>query len=667
MYSKQMYDELTKVTQALLEKRTPESVYDQITKSVCAILKASAALLVIYDEKAKTFSAMHAYHLPEQYLQKAKKDISIAYSVLRTKRTKIVRNIGQIYRKRDENILDLMKKHDIASLVSTPLRLDSKALGCLNIYFRRPLKSFKAKGVMDFYARISALAIAHVRVNNRIEETVKMLNGLEDISRLFASSFKVSEILKAILSTAVNISNADSGSVILIDGKNKKILNAYEYSKRTKKTREYESTARLEGGISGEILRTKRAITVSDTGTYKNVNPVAIQKKRVSVAGIPLIAREQVIGILFLDSFTPRMFTQREIDYLTLLSNQAAIIINNALLDDIVKRESKETALLYEVSQSLISTLDFDQLLKNILQHLKETFDFLNISVLLVDEEQQMLYTHSSISYSPEDYDLRLKIGKEGITGHVAQSKRMYYSPDVRQDNYYVPGNNKTRSEVCFPLLIGERLIGVLDVESTRIEGFTPDAIRLLSSLSAQIAIAIDNARLYAETKKLSLTDPLTSLSNRRSFDIFIDAEIKRAERYRRTFVVMMIDFDNFKNYNDKYGHTAGDVVLQKLSKIMKDIIRDVDFLCRYGGDEFVSVLPETDASFALDVAERMRKKIAAQRIQPKITLSIGIASFPHDARDKSRLIDLADQACYEAKQRGGNRVLFTFKPKDDK
>jgi diguanylate cyclase (GGDEF)-like protein len=356
-----------------------------------------------------------------------------------------------------------------------------------------------------------------------------------------------------------------------------------------------------------------------------------------------------------------------EIDYLTILSNQAAIAMGNAMLDDIVKRETKETALLYEVSQSLISTLDFDQLLKNILQHLKETFDFLNISVLLVDEEKQTLYTHASISYSPEDSNLRLKIGQDGITGHVAKSKRMYYSPDVQKDNYYVAGNNKTRSEVCFPLLIGERLIGVLDVESTRIDGFAPDALRLLSSLSAQIAIAIDNARLYAETKKLSLTDPLTALSNRRSFDIFIDAEIRRAERYRRTFVVMMIDFDNFKNYNDKYGHTAGDSVLQKLSKIMKEVIRDVDFLCRYGGDEFVSILPETDASYALDVAERMRKKIAALKIQPKITLSIGIASFPHDARDKSRLIDLADQACYEAKQRGGNRVLFTFKPKEDR
>jgi diguanylate cyclase (GGDEF)-like protein len=322
---------------------------------------------------------------------------------------------------------------------------------------------------------------------------------------------------------------------------------------------------------------------------------------------------------------------------------------------------------LYDVSQSLITTLDFDQLLNNVLQHLKDTFGFLNASVLLVDEEKQALYTHSSIVYSREDRDLRLRIGLDGITGHVAKTKRMYYSPDVNKDTYYVPGIDNTRSEACFPLLTGDHLIGVLDVESSEVNGFSQDVIRLLSSLSAQIAIAIDNARLYEETKKLSLTDSLTALSNRRSFELFVEAEIRRAERYRRTFVIMMIDLDNFKNYNDKYGHMAGDIVLQKLSKMMKGIIRDVDFLCRYGGDEFVAILPETDASFALDVAERMRKKIAAQKIQPRITLSIGIASFPHDARDKSRLTDLADQACYDAKQRGGNRVIFSFKPKNKK
>jgi len=628
-------DELTKLSRPLFIYTTLENLYDQIAKNICKLLKASASMIVRYNEDQK--------------------------------KIKFVQNVGELFKKEYGISRNLSNKSGIASLVSAPLLHDNKILGGINIYYSRPLKLFRARASLELFVKMATLSIARTVINNRLDANNKIMKGLGDIGTLLTSSFETEKLIKTALSAAVNIANTDSGGMLLLDERNKRIKKVYEYNKQTRKVKTYQSTARLDEGISGTILKNKAAVAVSDLSTYHNVNPVAIKKKRASVVGLPLIARDRTIGILFLDSFTRRVFKKAEIDHLMILASQTAIALDNACLDDIVKREAKETALLYEVSQSLISTLDFDQLLKNILQHLKETFDFLNVSVLLVDEEKQTLYTHSSIAYSPEDENLKLRIGKDGITGHVAKTKKMYYSSDVRNDTYYVLGNDKTRSEVCFPLLSGDHLIGVLDVESAVINGFSQDIIRLLSSLSAQIAIAIDNARLYAETKKLSLTDPLTQLSNRRSFDIFIDAEIKRAERYRRTFVAMMIDFDNFKNYNDRYGHTAGDIVLQKLSKIMKDIIRDVDFLCRYGGDEFVAILPETDASYALDVAERMRKKIAAQKIQPKITLSIGIASFPHDARDKSRLIDLADQACYEAKQRGGNRVLFTFKPKEDR
>ena len=667
MSSKQIHTELAKLTKLLLKNATLDNIYEQIAKNICRLLKASASMIVLYDESEKKFSIAHVYNLPEQYLSDTKADIAAARMACKNKTTKFVKKAREFYRRQYRANHNLSNKLGIASLVSTPLLHDGKVFGGINIYYRRPAKFLKARESLDLFAKMATLVIAHANLYSQLGEKNKIMKGLENIGMLLSSSFETSEIVKTVLSAAANIANADSSGLILVDEKNKRISNAYEYNEQTRKTKAYKSTARLDEGISGAILKSKRAIAVTDLSAYPNVNPVAIKKRRVSVVGIPLIARERTIGILFLDSLTPRTFKRAEIDHLTILANQTAIALDNALLDNIVKREAKETALLYEVSQSLISTLDFDQLLKNILQHLKETFDFLNVSVLLVDEEKQILYTHSSITYSAEDNNLKLRIGKDGITGHVAKTKRMYYSPDVRNDTYYVLGNDKTRSEVCFPLLSGDHLIGVLDVESSVINGFSQDVIRLLSSLSAQIAIAIDNARLYAETKKLSLTDSLTQLSNRRSFDIFIEAEIRRAERYRRTFVAMMIDFDNFKNYNDRYGHTAGDIVLQKLSKIMKDIIRDVDFLCRYGGDEFVAILPETDASFALDVAERMRKKIAAQKIQPKITLSIGIASFPHDARDKSKLIDLADQACYEAKQRGGNRVLFTFKPKEDR
>jgi diguanylate cyclase (GGDEF)-like protein len=312
-----------------------------------------------------------------------------------------------------------------------------------------------------------------------------------------------------------------------------------------------------------------------------------------------------------------------------------------------------------------MSTLDFDKLLVNILERLKNTFGYLNLAILLVDEETQELYPRSYINYPKYIKKLRFKIGRDGISGHVAETKKMYYSPDVSKDPYYIVGAEKAKSELCFPLMLGDRVIGTLDVESPEIDGFTEDDMKLLSGLSAQIAVALYNSQLFEQTKALSLTDPLTSLPNRRSFDMFIEAEIRRAGRYHRSFSLLMVDFDNFKKYNDAFGHPAGDKILKKCSQLMKETIRDVDFLGRYGGDEFISVLPETDSTFALEVAERMRKTIAAQSIEPRITLSIGIAAFPQDSNSKNTLIEIADDACYEAKQLGGDCVNFASKRKE--
>jgi diguanylate cyclase (GGDEF)-like protein len=638
-----------------------------LARNICTLLKAEACLVLRYEEEGKKLRPAGSHNLSSDYKNLASKDIAIARTACEQRRMMVIKDIRKLYRKTEKNILEKLKREGIASLVSAPMVYNDTVIGSINVYFSRSIQRFNMKEALNLFAILGASALLHGRTKNTLDQETRIMSVIKDTGALLASSFAMEDIVHMLLKTGVEIADAQSGALILLDEKEKLISSAYEYIRSTDKTHDLISTARLDEGISLAVLRAKKAVLVPDMNIRAGADPFTVKKDRGAVAGIPLLVRGRTIGILFINFHIDANLTERNIGYVSALADQSAVALDNIFLSRKVSREDKETALLYDVSQSLITTLDFDQLLNNVLQHLKDTFGFLNASVLLVDEEKQALYTHSSIVYSREDRDLRLRIGLDGITGHVAKTKRMYYSPDVNKDTYYVPGIDNTRSEACFPLLTGDHLIGVLDVESSEVNGFSQDVIRLLSSLSAQIAIAIDNARLYEETKKLSLTDSLTALSNRRSFELFVEAEIRRAERYRRTFVIMMIDLDNFKNYNDKYGHMAGDIVLQKLSKMMKGIIRDVDFLCRYGGDEFVAILPETDASFALDVAERMRKKIAAQKIQPRITLSIGIASFPHDARDKSRLTDLADQACYDAKQRGGNRVIFSFKPKNKK
>lgn len=660
MHNNKLYKSLAAITESLLEQKGLNEVFDAITRHACSFFNASASSIMLFDDTKEYLTITRSFNLSEEYLQVVKvyKNQEIAGVVCQTKKPRFVRSVSDLFRDiRDEFTVSWAEKEGLVSLVCAPLLLKNEAIGCLNIYYRDLQNSFEDESALDFFTRMAALSIDHSRLISQSREKTRILTILEEVGLVLTSSFDINEIMAVFLPTSVLLTRTDASSLVLLNGKSHTVLYAFEYKKGTDIPRRQATTDRLNSVLGQEIIRTRKPAINSAHDTTPSMDTAS--EKSQMVAGIPLVARERLIGILFMDAATPRTFSKVELDYLQILCSQAAIALDNTRLYEKVNREAKEMSILYEVSRSFISTLNFDQLLKNILQQLRDTFGFLNLAIMLVDEAKQEIYPRSYINYPDDIKNLRLKIGQDGITGHVAHTKKMYYSPDVTNDPYYRPGVDDARSEVCFPLMLGDRIIGVLDVESFEISGFAQEDITMLEGLSAQIAIALENSRLFEEAKKMSLTDPLTLLPNRRSFEIFFDSEARRALRYRRTFSLLMIDYDNFKNYNDAYGHIAGDEILRTFSILLKETIRDVDFLGRYGGDEFIAVLPETDRTFALEVADRMRKKIQDQRLDPLITLSIGIASFPSDTDNQEMLIQLADQACYEAKQLGGNCVNF--------
>lgn len=663
-----LYKSLTSIAEALLEKKEINSVFDAITKTACSFFNAYASSIMLFDENNEYLTIARAYNLSADYLKvvKVHRDQEVAGKVCQTKKPRFIPDVLKLFRKIDDDFtVQWAGKEGLVSLVCAPLLIKDKPIGCLNIYYRKAQESFENEDALEFFTRLAALSIEYSRMIHQSEEKTQALTVLEDVGLSLTSSFDINEIMRVFLSTAVSITNSDAGALVLVDDTGTKVIDAFEYTKNSEIPKRYIKTARLTDGISAETLKTQKPVVISDLSKNASIGSMNSNENRVATVAVPLITRGKPIGILYVDSHTQRDYSSNEIDYLVILCNQAAIALNNTELYKKITREVKEMALLYEVSQSFMSTLNFDTLLVNILQRLKNTMGYLNMAIMLVDEEKQELYVRSYINYPEHAKKMRFKVGRDGITGHVAQSKKMYYSPDLSKDPYYIVGAEKAKSELCFPLLLGEKVIGVLDVESPEIDGFTEDDMKLLSTLSAQIAVALYNSQLFEQTKTLSLTDPLSALPNRRSFDMFIESEIRRAGRYHRSFSVLMIDFDNFKKYNDAFGHPAGDKILRKCCDLMKSTIRDVDFLGRYGGDEFIAVLPETDSTFALEVAERMRKIVAAQAIEPRITLSIGIAAFPQDSDNKNSLIEIADNACYEAKQLGGDCVNFASRKKE--
>lgn len=220
------------------------------------------------------------------------------------------------------------------------------------------------------------------------------------------------------------------------------------------------------------------------------------------------------------------------------------------------------------------------------------------------------------------------------------------------------------REAIKLPLIFQEEPIGLLSLEAEEDEPFSAKQIELILSLADFIAIALANARLYRETRRLAMQDSLSGLPTRRWFVSHAETALNHAFRYRRPVALLMLDIDNFKHYNDNYGHPAGDTAIRRMSEVCKSTLRQADLTCRYGGEEFAVLLIETEPGAARDVAERLRTAVEKAEIEeglPRITVSIGLACF-RAAEDQQplgldELISEADKQLYRAKVEGKNRV----------
>jgi len=221
------------------------------------------------------------------------------------------------------------------------------------------------------------------------------------------------------------------------------------------------------------------------------------------------------------------------------------------------------------------------------------------------------------------------------------------------------------RSILYIPLRIKEQLVGFAELwESRRKREFSTNEINLCKLLAQQTAIAIANARLFEEAQNQALTDALTGLYNRRGLFEIGHIEFTRTRRLKRSFSAIMIDIDHFKRVNDKYGHPVGDQVLQFLASEFRSVVRAADIVGRYGGEEFVIFLSDSDVKSALDLAERLRNMVErtpfhVEENEIRITISLGVAEYNENSPNLETLVARADQALYVAKHKGRNCAVL--------
>jgi diguanylate cyclase (GGDEF)-like protein len=324
--------------------------------------------------------------------------------------------------------------------------------------------------------------------------------------------------------------------------------------------------------------------------------------------------------------------------------------------------DGSEVTVFHELGKALTSSLQLDQVLRTIMEKINEVLRPDTWSLLLMDPDKEELFFQIATGKGAEALkDVRIKLG-QGLAGWVAQTGEAVVVPDTGKDDRFfsqVDEQTKmqTRSIVAVPVRFRDHCLGVIElINCIGPEGFSHRDLALLEALADYAAIAIENARHVQRIHELTITDDCTTLFNARHLNFMLDTEIYRSHRYAFEFSLIFIDLDHFKNVNDTFGHLMGSKLLSEIGQAIKEKCRMIDLAFRYGGDEFVVLLPQTSKQNALGVARRLHKLIGETvwlkepGLNVHVTASAGVASYPTDSRTKAELLHLADEAMYLVK-----------------
>ncbi|RJQ15288.1 MAG: diguanylate cyclase [Nitrospiraceae bacterium] len=342
---------------------------------------------------------------------------------------------------------------------------------------------------------------------------------------------------------------------------------------------------------------------------------------------------------------------------------QLAVSFNDMTLQlkkrtDELERINSELSILQVISMAAASTMKLDELFAATLSAVT-SFNIFKVEnkgvIFLVDGEKMSLVSQTGFPESFLEAHKGIKVG-DCLCGLAAKTREIVVSGDSETNGRHtITYPEITRhGQICIPLEARNRILGVLCLYPAVGIKVSEREMALLYTIGSRIGAAIDNIMLYEETKSLALHDPLTGLANRRLMDFVMETLFARAKRAECPFSAIMLDIDFFKNYNDTYGHTFGDQLLVDIAGIISKEIRQIDLGVRYGGEEFLVLLPETGLPDACEVAERIRKEV---ELNTRITISLGVTCYNHKMQKKENIIGQADEALLQAKRKGKNRV----------
>src|SRR6202049_466300 len=484
---------------------------------------------------------------------------------------------------------------------------------------------------------------------------------LYDAGQAVLSTFDLDEVLQRILTIAHDYFHLRNVAILLLDQQSQQL-----YVRSQIGWDEGQDKVLLPPGqgITGAAALKKQPVYAPDVS--QDPRYFCSAKSTRSELAIPLMVRDEVVGVLDCQSDRLNHFSNETVDLLTLFSTQASMALQNARLYSLERQRAAQLQAINAIAQQTTAVLDLEELMRKVCCLIQEAFQVSHVSLFLRDEHDLVLRAHHG-ALTPSIPEGGRFLASTDPWSRILTTSTTVTERDLRGASEAAKFFKESASRMAIPLISFGQVLGVLALDSSKVDAFGEADLQSLESVTDICATAIQNAHYVERVKQLAYLDGLTGIFNRRFFELRIVEEIDRARRYGTGMAIVMVDIDQFKRLNDEFGHLLGDEVLRQVSSIFHQQLRKIDVLCRYGGEEFAILLSQTSAVHALGVAEKLRKTVEAWQFPafPRpVTISGGTANYSEHGSTRDELVKAADAGLYAAKQAGRNRVCLAPAPK---
>src|ERR1700683_3570159 len=447
---------------------------------------------------------------------------------------------------------------------------------------------------------------------------------LYDAGQAVLSTFDLDEVLQRILGIARDYFHLRNVAILLLDGQSQQL---YVRSQIGWDEGQDKIRWAVGQGITGSAALKKQPVYAPDVA--QDSRYICSAKSTHSELAIPLMVRDEVVGVLDCQSDRVDHFDPETIDLLTLFSTQASIALQNARLYSLEQQRARQLQAINAIAQQTTAVLELEDLLGRVCQLIQDAFRVSHVSLFLREDHDLVLRAHHGMLTPCIPEGGRFAATTEPWASMLADSRT-----SMERDLASAPGKKffaESASRMCIPLVSFGQTLGVLALESDKTDAFRDGDQQSLESVADICATAIQNAHYVDRVKQLAYLDGLTGIFNRRFFELRIVEEMERAERFGSGMAIVMVDIDQFKRINDEFGHLLGDEVLRQVSSILHQQLRKIDVVCRYGGGEFAILLSQTNPQHALLVADKLRKTVESWQfpgVPRAVTISAGTANF---------------------------------------